>query len=171
MKDDANSMIVEHLQQLSAYEFILKIIIIFVAMSVGIGLAYKTWKLLEHYRKAVNLFEEKKELLKKHDYAIQQLKKVDSSLSNEMKAIDAKVDNITNKLDNMQEKNDSRERARIKSRISVLYRHFHEAQAWNSMEKEAMEELIASYEECGGENSFIHVVVQQEMYTWQIVDE
>ena len=39
----------------------------------------------------------------------------------------------------------------------------------NDMELEALEGLIEEYETAGGENSFVHTVVQKEMYTWEKV--
>lgn len=35
------------------------------------------------------------------------------------------------------------------------------------MELEALEDLIDEYESAEGKNSFVHSVVQKEMYTWE----
>ena len=38
------------------------------------------------------------------------------------------------------------------------------------MELEALEDLIDTYESFGGKNSFVHSVVQKEMYTWEVTE-
>ena len=38
------------------------------------------------------------------------------------------------------------------------------------MEIEVLEGLISTYEDYGGQNSFVHSVVQKEMYTWERVN-
>lgn len=39
-----------------------------------------------------------------------------------------------------------------------------------NMELEALQGLINSYEKSGGANSFVHTVVEPEMYTWEVRD-
>ena len=39
------------------------------------------------------------------------------------------------------------------------------------MELEALEDLIDEYESADGKNSFVHSVVQKEMYTWEKVSQ
>ena len=39
------------------------------------------------------------------------------------------------------------------------------------MELEALEDLIEEYESADGKNSFVHTVVQKEMYTWEKDDK
>lgn len=70
-----------------------------------------------------------------------------------------------------QHKSDVREMNKLKDTIRQAYSTYHREHQWNSMEKEAMEGLIASYESCGGNNSFVHSIVQKEMYTWEVIDD
>ena len=56
----------------------------------------------------------------------------------------------------------------IKERIAQSYRDYNKTKQITSMELEALEDLIATYEEHGGENSFVHSKVQKEMYTWEV---
>ena len=36
---------------------------------------------------------------------------------------------------------------------------------------ETLEGLIKTYEDYGGKNSFVHSLVQKEMYTWEHIDK
>ena len=58
---------------------------------------------------------------------------------------------------------------KLKDKISQSYRYYHSKGKINDMELEALEDLIEEYETAGGENSFVHTVVQKEMYTWEKV--
>lgn len=79
-----------------------------------------------------------------------------------------KVDDICQKLIDMEEKENKRVQSEIKERIAQLYRQCSETKQISSMELEALEDLIETYEAHGGENSFVHSVVQKEMYTWEV---
>lgn len=68
-------------------------------------------------------------------------------------------------------KNKKRYRAELKDRISQAYRYYHAKGKINSMELEALEDLIEEYESADGVNSFVHSKVQPEMYTWILEDE
>lgn len=57
-------------------------------------------------------------------------------------------------------------RAELKDCIGERYRRYHAKGEINDMEYEALEDLIEEYEAAGGENSFVHSVVQCEMPTW-----
>lgn len=59
-----------------------------------------------------------------------------------------------------------RVRAEMKDKIGERYRRYHSKGEINDMEYEALCDLIDEYEAAGGENSFVHSVVQPEMYTW-----
>ena len=91
------------------------------------------------------------------------------------------IANISKKLDQMQcitnerfqrseQKNNKRIRAELKDKISQSYRYYHALGKINDMELEALEDLIEEYEEADGENSFVHSVVQKEMYAWNKCD-
>lgn len=91
-----------------------------------------------------------------------------------------KVENISNKLDDMQkrtderfseneEKENKRVQAEIKDKIAQSYRNYNSVKQISNMELEALEGLIETYESYGGKNSFIHSIVQKEMYTWELI--
>lgn len=90
------------------------------------------------------------------------------------------LDTISKKIDNMQQntdkrflesekRNNKRIRAELKDKISQSYRYYHSVGEINDMELEALEDLIEEYEAADGKNSFVHSIVQKEMYTWKQV--
>ena len=81
------------------------------------------------------------------------------------------VNNLAITIQDMQEKSDSQERAKLKDRISQSYRYYHKEQKWTSMDKESFNDLIRSYESAGGKNSFVHSTCEPESETWEIIDE
>lgn len=92
------------------------------------------------------------------------------------------VNKISDKLDKMkidtdmrfqenEEKQNKKEQAKIKSEISNRYSIYHERKWITNIEFEALEGLIATYEAFGGLNSFVHSIVQKEMFTWKKIDE
>lgn len=92
-----------------------------------------------------------------------------------------KIDGIYNVLDEMQkntderfaiseEKTNKRVQSDIKERIAQSYRRYNISKKISRMELEALEDLIDTYENYGGINSFIHSVVQKEMYTWEVTE-
>lgn len=99
--------------------------------------------------------------------------------SREIKSdITNRIENISNKLDAIQmqtdqrfleneEKENKRVQAEIKDKIAQSYRHYNSVKRISEMELEALEGLIETYESYGGKNSFIHSIVQKEMYTWE----
>lgn len=91
-----------------------------------------------------------------------------------------RLTDIANKLDQMkrdtdvrfkisEEKQNKHVQSNIKEKIAKSYKRYHIAGKISQMELEALEDLISTYETYGGENSFVHSVVQKEMYTWEIV--
>ena len=92
-----------------------------------------------------------------------------------------KIDGVFNRLDEMQkrtderfaiseEKTNKRVQSDIKERIAQSYRRYNISKRISRMELEALEDLIKTYESYKGMNSFVHSVVQKEMYTWEVVD-
>lgn len=84
-------------------------------------------------------------------------------------AISEKINVLSEKFAESEKKNNLRDQAELKDKIGSSYRFYHEKGEINDMELEALEDLIAAYEEAGGKNSFVHSVVQKEMYTWRQV--
>lgn len=116
---------------------------------------------------------------RKHDR--EQSFKIQKELTDTQKELKNSLLEISNKIDNMQTqtdkrfeeseaKNNKRIRAELKDKISQSYRYYHSLGKINDMELEALEDLIAEYEAAKGENSFVHSVVQKEMYTWEKVE-
>lgn len=71
----------------------------------------------------------------------------------------------------IQEKNSKTKRAEIKERIERIYRECHPTMVCTDMQMETLKELIEEYEEHGGENSFVHSIVEPEMYQWKIINK
>ena len=107
---------------------------------------------------------------------------IQKELIDAQKQISISLESVEKKLDQMkidtdrrfmesEEKHDARIRAELKDKIGSLYRIYHNKNAISSMEFEALEDLIRAYENSNGNNSFIHSIVEKEMYTWRITDE
>lgn len=93
---------------------------------------------------------------------------IQKELNDSQSKITNKVEDICKKLNDMEEKENKRVQSEIKERIAQSYRDYNKTKQITSMELEALEDLIATYEEHGGENSFVHSKVQKEMYTWEV---
>ena len=61
--------------------------------------------------------------------------------------------------------------AELKDKIGQSYRYYHDIKKINDIEMETLEGLIKTYEDYGGKNSFVHSLVQKEMYTWEHIDK
>lgn len=92
-----------------------------------------------------------------------------------------KIEGVFCRLDEMQRQTDERfaqseaktnkrVQSDIKERIAQSYRRYNISKKITHMELEALEDLIDTYESFGGENSFVHSVVQKEMYTWEVTE-
>ncbi len=108
----------------------------------------------------------------------QQSIQIQKELSDAQVSISNRVKDISDKLDKMQkhtderfvaseEKENKRVQSEIKERIAQVYRGYNSTKKISAMELEALEDLIETYELHGGKNSFVHSVVQKEMYTWE----
>ena len=106
---------------------------------------------------------------------------IQKELIDAQKQISASLESVEKKLDQMkidtdrrfkesEEKQDSRVRAELKDKIGSLYRVYHAKNRITPMEFEALEDLIRAYESAHGTNSFVHTIVEKEMYTWEIVE-
>ncbi len=93
--------------------------------------------------------------------------KLAESLSDISKKIDDMQRSTNERFLESERKNNKRIRAELKDKISRSYRYYHSLGRINSMELEALEDLIEEYEEADGRNSFVHSVVQKEMYAWE----
>lgn len=109
-------------------------------------------------------------------------REIQKEWSDSQKRISNSVEKISTKLDKMKEDTDKRfqeneekqnqkEQAKIKAEISNRYSIYHERKWITNIEFEALQGLIATYESFGGLNSFVHSIVQKEMFTWKKIDE
>lgn len=97
--------------------------------------------------------------------------KLSESISNISKKIDDMQRNTDERFMESERKNNKRIRAELKDKISQSYRYYHSLGKINDMELEALEDLIEEYESADGKNSFVHSVVQKEMYTWEKISQ
>ncbi len=104
-------------------------------------------------------FDIQKQLTEKQDTTTQSLTDVNE-----------KLDNLAQVFQDMQDKEDFKERSKLKDRISQAYRYYHREQKWTEMDKESFNDLIKAYEASGGSNSFVHSVCEPESLTWEIID-
>lgn len=93
--------------------------------------------------------------------------RLSESISDISKKIDDMKRNTDERFMESERKNNKRIRAELKDKISQSYRYYHSLGKINDMELEALEDLIEEYESADGKNSFVHSVVQKEMYTWE----
>lgn len=111
---------------------------------------------------------------REQSFAIQkELTDAQNKLSKSLADISQKIDDMKHDTDKRfmesERKNNKRIRAELKDKISQSYRYYHSLGKINDMELEALEDLIEEYESAEGQNSFVHSVVQKEMYTWENV--
>lgn len=97
--------------------------------------------------------------------------KLSESLSDISRKIDDMQRNTDKRFMESERKNNKRIRAELKDKISQSYRYYHSLGKINDMELEALEDLIEEYESAEGQNSFVHSVVQKEMYTWEKISQ
>ena len=108
----------------------------------------------------------------KTDIANLQKKHTDDTaeLHQEIKEISKSVKDLLRRVDQSEEKQNKRVQAETKDKLAQLYRRCNASKSISKMQLEALEDLIKTYEDHGGENSFVHSVVQKEMYTWKQTD-
>lgn len=94
-------------------------------------------------------------------------KEIREEMYADIKNISTDLKDVTNKLDIMEEKNNLSKQADLKEKIEKLYRECHAHMVCTDTAFETLKDLIADYERHGGENSFVHSLVQPEMYTWE----
>lgn len=166
-----NKQVYDFLAGISALDFILTVIAVIAVISFVVTLTIKGYKLLERYRKLKNESEEKEEKFQHYEENIKALTQISDQQKEDISKLNEKMNTVFAMLIEIRKHDDSNRRASLKDRISQVYRYHNSTKKITEMEKETLEGLIASYESCGGTNSFVHEVVQKEMYTWEIIDE
>lgn len=112
---------------------------------------------------------------RKQSFAIQkELTEAQGKISKSVDRIFDKVATLKEDTDRRFEESEAKQnrrvQAEIKDKIAQLYRRYHSTSAIKAIELESLKDLIRTYEEHGGENSFVHSLVEKEMYTWKVVD-
>ncbi len=95
----------------------------------------------------------------------------DKAIKEDLIKVSSVVEQIIEKLNAMEAKNDASELAKLKDRIAQAYRKYHDTGSWTKMDKESYDGLIRDYEAHGGKNSFVHTICEPESYTWKILDD
>lgn len=132
-------------------------------------------KLSEKHEKDINSFLDSRVHDREQSLSIQK------ELTVSQERISKSINSLSDKLAEMQEntnkrfkendeKQNKRVQAELKDKIGQSYRYYHDLKKINDIELETLEGLIQTYEDYGGTNSFVHSLVQKEMYTWEHVD-
>lgn len=87
-----------------------------------------------------------------------------------LNGISNNLKDVNEKLDIMERKNNLSKQADLKEKIEKLYRECHAHMVCTDTALETLKDLIADYERHGGKNSFVHSLVQPEMYTWDKIE-
>ena len=97
-------------------------------------------------------------------------KKIRDEMYKVMNGQSEQIKNLTKTIGVMQEKQSKTKRAELKEKIERIYRECSPTKICTEMAFETLRELIEEYEEHGGVNSFVHSIVEKEMYEWEIVE-
>jgi DNA anti-recombination protein RmuC len=122
-------------------------------------------------KEILSLREELNRLKKEHTDDRDKFIEGQNCINESLNHLKEDIQSLTETTQKIQEDNNSKDRAKLKDRISQAYRHYHQTQKWTKMEKESFVGLVKSYELCGGINSFVHTVCEPESQTWEITDE
>lgn len=93
-----------------------------------------------------------------------------ASLSDSLENMKQIVEELSVTVNKVNERQNADTAAQLKDRISQAYQYYHEKKKWNSMEKEAFNDLIAAYTRYS-DNSFVHTICEPESETWWVVDK
>ena len=146
----------------------------FVLICVVIALIKRIWghdiKPMLRSVQAINLKIDKidkiDELEEKHWNLQEESRKSDEKLESQIVRIETKLDVLSEKLDKKVDHDNEVRRGELKDHIRQNYGYYHSRGYITPMELEALKGLINSYEKSGGSNSFVHSIVEPEMYTW-----
>lgn len=123
-----------------------------------------------------------KQFTKNRTHDREQSREIQKELTEAQLLLSNSIHEISEKIDIMQkrtnerfaqseEKNNKRVQSEIKERIAQSYRRYNISKKITRMELEALEDLITTYEQHSGINSFVHSIVQKEMYTWEVIGD
>lgn len=112
---------------------------------------------------------------RKQSFAIQkELTEAQRKISESVDKISEKVDALKKDTDERFERSEAKQdrkvQAEIKETIGQIYRRCHASGQIERIDLGTLKDLIKTYEEHGGENSFVHSLVEKEMYTWEVIE-
>lgn len=99
---------------------------------------------------------------------IEETHKRDEELDVKIRTVSDKVDALIERMDAKIDGDNEIRRNQLKDRIRQNYGYYHNNGYITRMELESLQGLIESYEKCGGKNSFVHSIIEPEMYTWEV---
>lgn len=123
---------------------------------------------LEKYRTLRNEHDKYKRQVEQHQDIIDDLKTEVDGMKTNYEDLKETLDKALTAINELSTYNKKRDMAALKDSIRHCYSVYHERGSVTEMEKESLEDLIASYEDAGGKNSFVHSLVVPEMYTWKV---
>ncbi len=94
-------------------------------------------------------------------------KEIREEMYSDIKDVSNTLKVVNDKLNDIEKKNDLSKQADLKEKIEKLYRECHAHMVCTDTAFETLKDLITDYERHGGKNSFVHSLVQKEMYTWE----
>lgn len=90
-----------------------------------------------------------------------------SEMYDDIKGMTNDLKSVNSKLDEMERKKNLSKQAELKEKIERIYQECHANKVCTDTALDTLKDLIADYERHGGKNSFVHSLVQPEMYTWE----
>lgn len=121
--------------------------------------------------------EEQEHVIHELETEVDDFKTEIKEIKKDQEIIKQQLSDLTTNLKKMQDKQDEETRSRIKDRLLQSYKFYKERSInigkndveWNTMEKEAFEDLVSSYQAAHG-NSFVHEKILPEVAMWHVVD-
>lgn len=141
--------------------------LIIIAIIISVQFFIKLWDWF------IQRFEIETKSTKREKMQIKSIGQLETNVQNlitDQEEIKNALIKLGEELNNMQDKQDASDRARIRDRIGQAYRYYQDKGQWTSMEKEAFDGLISSYEAAGGINSFVHDTCQPKSQEWNIIE-
>lgn len=187
-----NKTIVNLLNEVSAIDLILAILLIIFIILLIVVQKSKVLEVLNKWRKSKNEKENFHILVYNMKSSIDDLSKIvkknqenrDKELlqyrDDSRKIRDEMYEVMNNQSESIKELketvleiqkiNSETTKAEIKERIERIYRECTNEQVCTEMQFETLRDLIEQYEKHGGNNSFVHSIVEKEMYHWDVID-
>ena len=187
-----NSSLLKLLEEVTLYDLIIAVILIVTMVCILISQWKKISKWLDKWRKNKNekedftqlvyelrdsiktLSEEVKKNQEERDKELEKYREDSKKIRDEMYEVmntqSEDIKNLTRTIGIMQEKQSKTKRAELKEKIERIYRECSPTKTCTEMAFETLRDLIEEYEEHGGINSFVHSIVEKEMYEWEIAE-